>query len=345
VHALVTGANGHLGANLVRAALAEGWKVRALVRTTSNLQALSGLDIETVTGDILDPASLDAACEGVELVLHAAAVYRNWAADDDAIVGPAVRGTENVLRAAARAGVGRLVLTSSIAAVGYGRPGESLDESHFMQNPQSAYVRAKCESEALALALGPELGVEVVVCNPGGNMGPWDINITPTTRAVRSLCTGGPALLDLGPTHIEDIAKGHLLAAERGVAGERYLLTGENLTKEQLAALFTELTGVTVKTLALPRFVLWVVAVTEVLKARFTGKDADITPRQVSDVFGKVLWYDSAKAQEQLGWTHRPARETVLDTLAWLAVRGELPKAVAAKVLEQRPADPDWPEA
>lgn len=342
---LVTGANGHLGANLVRVALAEGHEVRAMVRATSDTTSLDGLEVERVLGDILDPTSLPAAMAGVDWVLHAAAVYRNWAADPEkAILEPAVKGTENVLRAASVAGVKRVVLTSSIATVGYGEDRAVLDESHHMQDPQSAYIRAKCDQERVALALAEELGLELVVVCPGGNLGPWDVGLTPATRSVVNLCTGDPAPLDLCVTHIEDIARGHLLAAANGEAGERYLLTGDNLTNQQVAELMSELTGRKVRAMVPPRWLMRLIAWNEVRKARNGSvDDAGITGPQVADVYGKALWYDSSRAKNELGWQARDARSTVLDTLSWLASQGHLPGDVAERVLSERPADPSWP--
>lgn len=340
---MITGASGHLGAHLVREARADGHDVRALVRPTSDLRGLEGLDVERVQGDLLDPESLARACDGVELVLHAGAVYRNWAPDDDAILRPAVDGTRNVLMAARRAGVRRVVVTSSNATVGYPPPGEVWDESHVMTGATSAYIRAKCDAERVALELAAEGGPEVVVCNPSGILGPWDLRLTPTTRSLKGAASGDPMILDVAITHVADVARGHLLAAERGTPGRRYLLAGENCTAAQLAALVGELCGVRVRAMLPPRFVMRLIAWNEVRKARRGGGDAAITAEQIADVYGRTLFYDSTRARTELGWSARPAREIVLDTLGWLAALGELPGPVAQRVSASRPPDPDWP--
>lgn len=342
---LITGANGHVGANLVREALADGHTVRALVRSTSDRTALDGLEIEVVEGDILEPATLGPACDGVDAVIHAAAVYRNWAADEQVILRPAIEGTENVLRAASEAGVERVVYTSSTATIGFTPDRTPLDESHHTEDAKAIYIRAKVEAERVALRLADTLGIEVVVVNPGGIMGPWDIKITPTSRAVIDMTGGGPAVLDVCVTHVADVARGHLLALEKGVSGERYILTAENLTREQVAELMSELTGTRVKPMVPPRFLMRMIAWWEVRKARSSGADAGITGNQIADVYGRSLFYDNTKAREQLGWTGRPARDTLVDTLAWLAQRGELPAAVASTVAELRSSDPHWPAA
>lgn len=340
---LITGATGHLGANLVREALAEGHQVRALVRRSSDRVALRGLEIETAEGDLLDPDSLAAAMSGVEVVHHAAAVYRNWARDEEAeIVRPSVEGTAHVLRAASAAGVARVVHCSSNATIGYPRSREPWDESHRMEGAKSAYIRAKCLAERLGL--GASLGVEVVVVNPCGNLGPWDLRLTPTTTALREMAGGGPSVLDLAITHVADLSRGMLLAAAKGRPGERYLLSGDNCTREWIAETLTELTGRRVKAMQPPWLVMRLIAWNEERKARNgSARDAGLTADQLADVWGGSLFYDSTRARTELGWSARPAREVLVDSLSWLAFRRELPEDVAQRVLAARPADPTWP--
>lgn len=343
---LITGASGHLGAALVRAAVHAGHDVRALVRSASRREGLQGLPIEVVEGDLLDPASLEAACEGREWVLHAGAVHRNWAPDEAQILAPAIEGTENVLRAAKASGVRRVVIVSSNAAVGYGAdPKRPLDETSWNESPHAPYVRAKTLAERRGLALGRELGLEVVSVCPCGIVGPYDRRPTPTTKAVLGMATGGPAVLDLAITDVRDVADGVLLAAEKGRPGERYLLAGENCSKERVAELVSGVIGKPVKAMLPPRAVMWALAAAGELRARLGGPDPDITRAELADVYGRHLMYDSTKAREELGWTFRPADVALADTYRWLAAAGLLKGPVGDAVRARLPPDPEWSSA
>jgi dihydroflavonol-4-reductase len=338
---LITGASGHLGAALVRAALKAGHDVRALVRASSDRRGLQGVEAELVEGDVLDEASLAGACEGREIVLHAAAVHRNWAPNEEDILAPAVRGTENVVRAAAGAGVRRVVLVSSNAAVGYGSdPKRPLDERSWNEAPHAVYIRAKTQAERRGLELGKELGIEVVSALPCGIVGPWDHKPTPTTKSVLAMATGGPSVIDVAVTDVRDVAAGVLLAAEKGRPGERYLLAGENCTKERLAELVSAVTGKSVRPMLPPRPVMWMLAAAGELRARFGGPSPDITRDELADVYGRHLLYDSKKARTELGWSPRPADAAVKDAIAW-AVSSGLMKA-SDDLRARLPADPEW---
>ena len=336
---LVTGATGHVGAAVVRSALRDGHEVRVLVRATSETRGLDGLPVERVEGDLLDAESLGAACDGCEVVLHVAAVHRNWAAREEDILGPAITGTENVLRAAKAAGVRRVVITSSNAAVGYGDdPARPLDERSWNAEPHAVYIRAKTLAERRGLELGRELGVEVVSVLPCGVVGPYDLRRTPTTKSILAIAGGGPSVLDVAVTDVRDVADGVLLAASRGRAGERYLLSGQNCSKEELAAIVGGLTGRTVKAMLPPRFVMRALACVGEVRARLGGPDPDITRAEILDVCGRHLLYDSQKARTELGWSPRPAVEAVGASLRWAVDQGWLGGEVAQSVRARVPA-------
>ena len=340
---LVTGASGHLGANLVRAALGRGHEVVALVRRSSDLRGLRGVSVRLATGNLLDEGSLQVAAEGCDLLLHAAAVYRNWAHDPDEILRPAIQGTRNVLGAATKAGVRRVVFTSSNATIGYARdPAHPLDESATMAHPHSPYVRAKCESERIALTVGRELGLEVVVVNPCGIIGRHDWRQTPTTRAVRAMAQGGPAVLAVALTDVRDVAEGHLLAAERGTPFERYLLSGDNVSAAEQAEILSRLLGRKVRAMSPPAAVFRALAFAQETAARFGGRDPDITRALLDDVAGGCLFYDSSRARRQLGWTHRPAAEALEDAVRWLVFSGALPAKVVWPLRERLGPAPAW---
>lgn len=325
--ALVTGASGHLGANLVRELMEQGWDVVPLVRVTSRLAGLDGLDVRVRFGDVLDRASLDEAMRGCEVVFHAAAVHRLWARDADAeILTPALRGTRNVIEAAAAAGVRRVVHTSSCNTVGFSPdPTELYDEHHDADDPQLPYIQAKVQSEALALRLGRELELEVVVLNPTGILGPHDHRITPTTALVRDVLRGGPILPgSQNLVHVRDVARAHVLAATRGEPGERYLIGGENVGHEALSRHVFELTGRRPRLLRGPRWLFLLAGWLMEAAARRRGGQPALTTALVRDAWGRSAVFDLRKAQEGLGFAGRGAREVLEDTLRWLDRSGEL---------------------
>ncbi|MBF8255893.1 MAG: nucleoside-diphosphate-sugar epimerase [Anaerolineales bacterium] len=232
---LVTGATGFIGSQLCRALAAEGRHVRALHRRTSSLKALDGVAVDLHVGDILDPASLEPALRGVSLVFHAAAQSAYWRRPQD-VLQAAVDGTRNVVEAARRAGVRRVVLTSSVAALGVPAAGELLDEAHPFNLPPGRFLygfsKARSE-EAARQAAGSDL--ELVIVNPSIVLGAGDVNrisgsiILESARGRAFVYTDGGA----NYVHIDDVTAGHLAAAARGRPGERYILGGENLTHRQ----------------------------------------------------------------------------------------------------------------
>lgn len=342
---LVTGATGHLGAWVVRDLHAHGHTTVSLARKTSDRRGLVGTATTLVDGDLLDRASIDRALAGCDGVIHAGAVHRNAALDPGDLLRPAIEGTRNVLEAAAAAKIRRVVHCSSNATVGYGQTEVPLDETSFMTNPQSAYIRAKVESEREALALGARLGVEVVVVNPCGILGPWDLRITPTTKAVMDMANGAPAVVDVTLTHVEDVAAGHRLAWEKGTPGQRYLLAGDHAMRERAASTMTALLGRKVRVLRPPYAVVWALALLQEKRFRLGGPEPDITRATLADLGrnGHLL-YDAGKARRELGWTSRPLMDTLRDTLRWLAHRRRITGATGEALRAKWPADPDWPQ-
>lgn len=320
--AFVTGANGHIGANVCRELVGEGWRVLALVRDGADLRGLDGVDVERVRGDVLAPASLSRIAEA-ETVFHLGAPYATWAKDPERIVEPAVRGTENVLRASRSAK--RVVVTGSCNAVGFTR-GAPLDETSWRAEAKSPYMRAKLEQERRAGALADELGIDLVTVLPTGVLGPHDYKRTPTTGPVVDVLLGkSPIPFGMNVVDVRDVARGHRLAAERGRRGERYLLGGDNLTAEELAALFEELTGTRPSVKMPPPWVLRAVAAVAEAVSRLSGKAPFLTRALLDDVGGGAPLFDIGKAKRELGYTHAPAREVLAATIAWAETMGWLP--------------------
>lgn len=321
---LVTGANGHIGANLVRELLREGYEVVALVREGSDLRGLDGLAITLVRGDVLDASAVRRAAEGCTVVFHLAAPYVLWAKREGSIVDAAVSGTENVLRAAKACGVARVVLTGSCNAVGFTR-GAPLDETSWREAAKSPYVRAKREQELGARALADQLDVDLVTVLPTAVLGPFDHRRTPTTGPFLDALGGkGPIPFAMNLVDVRDVARGHRLAAERGVRGERYLLGGDNVDIPTLAALVEANTGKKPPRGLPPAWVLRAVATVAEIVSRISGKAPMITRAILDDVGGGAPLFDISKARSQLGYEPRGAAEVVAATAAWAREKGWL---------------------
>lgn len=342
---LVTGATGHLGAWLVRDLVGNGHEVRALARRTSDRRGIEGIGAEVVLGDLLDSNSLRAAVAGMDAVMHAGAVHRNLTADPDELLQASVRGTSRLLAVAAEAGVRRFVHTSSNATIGYGQDASRpLDESSRMRDPVSPYIRGKVLAEAEALVGGANLGLEVVVVNPCGLLGPWDLRVTPTTKAIVNLCRGAPTVVDVSLTHVEDVAIGHRLAWERGVAGQRYILAGDLGTRERVAEAMTGLLGRRIRAVRPPYAAVWAMAAAQEALFALGGAEPDITRAMLQDVGASGhLLYDASRARRELGWSARPLVDTLRDTVRWLAWTGRLPEEVAAPLRARWGPDAGWP--
>lgn len=342
--ALVTGANGHIGSNLVRDLVAHGWKVRALVRQGSERRGLDGVDLELVTGDVLDLESVRAAVDGQEVVFHAGAPYRTWAKDTAEITRPMLVGTENVLRAAKDGGAARVVYTSSCNAVGFtDDAGKPRDETMWNDDAHSPYVRGKLAAERRAWELARELALEVVAVLPTTVLGGLDYKITPTTQPVLdAFDKRGPVPFAMNLVDVRDVARAHVLAAEKGRAGERYLAGGDNASAEEVAALIEKLGGNRPAVGFPPKPVLWTVATVGEWVSALTGKAPMITRDLLRDGLGRCAVFTCDKARRELGLEPRGAEEVLRETLRWgLFMRRMRSKAVLARAAEY-PPNPSW---
>jgi dihydroflavonol-4-reductase len=340
---LVTGANGHVGCHLVRACREAGHRPIAFVRRGSDQRGLAGVDVELREGDLLDAASVRAAMAGVDVVFHAGAVHRNWAADADAITRPAVHGTRNVLAAA---GTRRVVYCSTAATIGFADDvNKPLAESASLPTAKSAYVRGKIEAEKVALEAGAN-GQDVVVLNPSGIFGPRDYRLTPATRAMIGLLQGDPAFIGVCLTDVRDVARAHIAAVEHGRRGERYLVTGEALAPAQLAALFADVAGIKPATMRPPTFLLKFLVGRMEKQAAATGGDAPASRDAIDDLGKRHLVYDSGKSRRELGLSYRGARDVLVDACRWLlhvsALKPKSAAKVRAKLGDRAAPDSDW---
>jgi dihydroflavonol-4-reductase len=299
---LVTGATGFVGSRLCRALLAEDRRVRALHRPTSNLSALEGLRLELITGDILDPESLARAVRGADLVFHVAAESAYWRRPDD-VLRSAVAGTRYVLEATLQEGVTKVVLTSSVAAMGVPLRGELLTEGHTFGLPQAffPYGYAKYQSELTALRLA-EGRLHLVIVNPSIVLGPGDLYqisgslITETARGRAFVYNDGGA----NYIHVDDVAAGHLAAATHGRPGERYILGGENRTHYEALTAIAQMVGVRPPWLRIPNAIVPAAAGLLDLAGRFARLPMNGAQMRISR---HRLFVDTTKAQTELGFS------------------------------------------
>jgi dihydroflavonol-4-reductase len=319
--ALVTGASGFVGSAVARALLADGMPVRALVRAGSSRRNLAGLDVETVEGDITVPESLTSALSGCRYVFHVAADYRLWAPDPEPLYRTNVQGSINVVEAARRAGVERLVYTSSVAALGLNADRSPADETTpvSIADMVGPYKRSKYQAEQAVRERAAALELATVIVNPSTPLGPGDIKPTPTGRIVLEAARGRmPAFVDTGlnVVHVDDVARGHLLALERGTPGERYILGGENMSLKQILDTIAGLTGHASPRGPLPRWPLYPVAYAFEAWARITGREPQLTVDGLR-MAAKHMYFSSAKASCSLGYRWRPAAEAIADAVRW----------------------------
>lgn len=323
---LLTGATGFVGSAVARVLLARGHSLRLLTRRNSDRRNIAGLDAEIVVGDLVDPASLARAAAGCRFVVHVAADYRFWVPDPAEMLRANVEGTLAMMRAAQQAGVERIVHCSSVAALGYTADGSPADEATPVDPSMliSTYKRSKYQAEQAVLALVRNENLPVVIVNPAAPVGPRDIKPTPTGKMIMDAANGRiPAYIDTGlnVVHVDDVAEGHALALERGRIGERYILGGENLDLRDVLALVAEVAGRRPPRLQLREGWVWPVATAMEAFARVTGIPPAVTRDHLKMARHK-MFFSSAKAMTELGYTPRPARRAVEDAVTWFRAQG-----------------------
>jgi dihydroflavonol-4-reductase len=327
---LVTGGTGFIGANIARELVAAGATVRVLARPRGDRRALEGVRVEFVDGDLLDPVSVRRAVAGVQTVYHVAADYRLWAPDPAVIYRTNVDGTRTVLEAAGDAGVARVVHTSSVGALGIpadGTPGTE-DTPVTLDQMVGHYKRSKFLGEALALDFARR-GVPVVVVNPSAPVGSWDIKPTPTGQMIVDFMRGRMvATVDTGlnVVHVRDVAQGHLLAAERGKPGEKYILghAAGNLSLAGIFALLADITGRRAPRFRVPYALAWVSAACCEGVARVTGRPPAV-PLTAVRMSRKRMYFSPAKAIRDLGLPQTDPSLALRDAVTWFAAHGYAP--------------------
>ena len=331
MNCFVTGASGFVGANLVHELSVRGHRVKALLRAGSDQRGLRGADFEPVAGDVSDPATLVNALQGCDWCFHVAASYHLWLRDYAPMYAANVEGTRNVVEAATKAGCSRIVYTSTVGCIGLPRPGNGLvtptDESTPVAGTQMSnhYKLSKWKAEVVARELAAK-GAPVVIVNPSAPIGPRDVKPTPTGKVIVDFLNRQmPAYLDTGLNwvHVRDVVIGHILAAEKGRVGERYILghAEGNWSMKQTFAVLAELTGLPAPKFQVPYAVAWMAAQADELISRVTGKPPKAPIAGVRMAKYK-MFFNPAKAIRELGLPQTPPKQALADAVEWFRQNG-----------------------
>ena len=325
----LTGATGFVGSHVARTYAASGAQLRLLTRSSSNLAALEGIAAETVTGDLRQPESLRPALRGCEALIHVAADYRLWVPDPADMYKANVDGTRELLRIAREEGVPKVVYTSSVATMGFRKDLTIVDE----QTPVSEadmighYKRSKwlAEQEAIAAA---RTGQHVMILNPTTPIGPGDRKPTPTGRIIVDFLKGKfPAYVDTGLNlvDVDEVARMHLVALDRGTPGERYILGGENLTLKQILDKMAAISGLPSPTMRVPHAVAMAFAFfDETVTGKLRGKEPRATVEAVR-MGRKYMFASSARAERDLGFQVQPVYKALRAAMDWFIANGYAP--------------------
>ena len=324
--AFVTGATGFVGSHVARALADQGAELRLLVRPSSRTDNITDLRAEVAMGDLREPDSLRQTMTGCEFVFHVAADYRLWVRDPKEMYQANVEGTRAVIQAAQESGVRRVIYCSSVATMGFTRKGDVVDESSpvSIADMIGHYKKSKFMAEQVALEAGRN-GVNVVVVNPTTPIGENDIKPTPTGRIVVDfLQRKFPAYVDTGLNlaDVKEVARGHLLAMEKAVPGERYILGGENLTLKQILDKLAALTGLPSPTMKVPHAVAMGFAAFDQF---FTGVIRRKEPRATIEAVKmgrKKMFASSAKAERELGYKIVPVEDALRRAVEWFRAHG-----------------------
>jgi dihydroflavonol-4-reductase len=331
---LVTGATGFVGSHAARQLVSAGHAVRALVRPTSNVKVLDGVAVEFVEGDLRDAASLTRAMQGAQHVYHIAADYRLWTKNSGEIYESNVEGTRRLIEAAHRAGVERIVYTSTVATIAVPRHGALPNEDIWANLDEMIghYKRSKFLAEQVALDAAKS-GSPVIIVNPTAPVGPGDWKPTPTGRIILDFLKGKmPAYVDTGlnVAPVEDVAAGHLLAAAKGRIGERYILGGRNMTLKQILDALAAIAGRSAPRIRLPHAVALMVGYADEMFSRVLGREPQI-PVEGVKMSRHKMFVESDKAQRELGYHPTKVEAALERAVRWYEEHGYIANRAGSK--------------
>lgn len=325
----LTGATGFVGSHVARQLSDAGAELRLLVRASSRRDNISDLRADIVVGDLRDAASLRRAMDGCELVFHVAADYRLWTRNPEEMYAANVGGTEAIIRGAREAGVRRTVYCSSVATMGFGNGALITDEDTpvSLADMIGHYKRSKFLAEQVAVSAAKN-GADVVIVNPSTPIGEQDIKPTPTGRIVVDfLKRKFPAYADTGLNlvDVKDVARAHMLAAEKGHPGRRYIVGGENLTLKQMLDKLAAITGLPSPTVKVPHAVAMIAGICdETWTGRIRGREPRVTVDAVR-MGRKKMWVSSARAEGELGYKPGPVDDCLRRAVSWFVESGYAP--------------------
>jgi dihydroflavonol-4-reductase len=326
VRVFITGATGFVGSHVAKRYAAAGATLRLLTRQTSRLDALAGLDAELVQGDLRQSEKLRSALTGCDALVHVAADYRLWVRDPDEMYAANVTGTRELLKLAREVGVSRVVYTSSVATMGFKADGTIVNENTpvLLDDMIGHYKRSKFLAELEAIQAATE-GQNVIILNPTTPIGPGDSKPTPTGRIVVDFLNKKfPAYVDTGLNlvDVDEVARMHVVALERGTPGERYILGGENLTLKQILDRMSAITGLPSPTMKVPHAVAMVFAFfDETITGKMRGKEPRATVEAVR-MGKKMMFASSSKAERDLGFQVLPIYNALRSAIDWFLANG-----------------------
>jgi len=337
---LVTGAAGFLGSHLTRQLIARGADVRVLLRPSSSNRAIADLPLEYITGDLRDATSLDRAMLGVQRVFHVAADYRLWSKRSQDIYDSNVGGTKNLLEAARRVGVEQFIYTSTVATIAVDRPehpNEFTDAK--LDEMVGHYKRSKwlAEKEVLDAA---KHGFPAIVAMPTTPVGPWDWKPTPTGKIILDFLNGKmPGYVETGLNFVgvEECAAGHILVAEKGTVGERYLLGAENLTLKGVLDVLADITGLPAPSLKIPHGLALGVAYAETAFSRLIGREP-LIPVEGVKIARHMMFVECSRAKRELGFQTGPVSAAFERAVRWYEANGYIAPRRAKKIVRAQAA-------
>lgn len=332
---LVTGANGHIGANVVRALLVKGHTVKAFIRKKADCRGLEGLQIEYSYGDVMELDGLKEAAQGCDAIIHLAAVYKTIAKTPEEIVEPAIVGAENVFNAAHEAGIKRIVYTSSVASVGFSYdPNELRTGSDWNNDAHNPYYIAKTQSERKAQELAKKYDIHTVVICPCIVLGAYDYRITPSNQLILDLINGKGQTYKggLNLVDVRDVAQAHVEALDKGENCRRYIVGGENIEVRKVGLLVKAMTGI--KSLHLPfgrKVTLLTARIVEFL-FKTLGATPPFTYDLVYEVADRFAYYEYKDTLNDLGIQPRNAEQSLMSAIEWFIKTNRIKHSVSGKV-------------